>query len=129
LKASARMKEIVGATENGLKSLGFEYTKGDAKELVEFDVTKPQPFIVRITHLAEMEHPSAVLGLGYSSRQRECTDFRIQHIVETPEARANAAGLVKEVLSSLKRPPWKGLGFIEGGTAKALWQRAAEGKE
>jgi len=123
------MKEIVAATEAGLKTLEFSYTKSDAKELVEFDITRPEPFIVRITHLAELEHPSAVLGLGYSSRQRESTDFRIQYTVESVAARANAAGLVKQVLSSLKKPPWKGLGFIEGGTAKALWQRAAEGRE
>jgi hypothetical protein len=123
------MKELVSVTQSGLERLGFEYTKNGASELVEFEVSKPAPFLVRITHLAEIEHPSVVLGLGYSSRQRESTDFRIQFNVESAAARANAAGLVRHVLTTLKKPPWKGLGFIEGGTAKALWRRAAEGRE
>ena len=128
MKASTRMKVMVAATEAGLRDLGFDFFKSDARELVEFEVSKPEQFMVRITHLPELEYPSAVVGLGFSSRLRESTDFRIQFSTETPGARASAAGLVKHVLASLKVPPWKGLGLIESGTAKALWKRAAEGR-
>lgn len=129
MKASASMKELVRVTDANLRLLGHTFTRNEGREMVEFDVSRPVPFLIRITHLQEVEHPSAVFGLFLPSRQGESTDLRIELGDGGDMARQPSSELVRGIIASLKSPPWKGLGFIESSTSRALWSRAAEGRE
>ena len=123
------MSELVSAAHSNLERLGLAFKKHEGKEFVEFEVAEPARFIVRITHLAEMEYPSPLFGVLMNRRLPEATDLRIVFTDAEQAARHHSAELVKGILASLRRPPWEGLGFIPSMTAKSMWSRAAQGLE
>ena len=123
------MEEMVSASEQSLRRLGFKFVKNGGENNVELDVTWPEPFLVRITRLAEVEYPSAMFGMLSPKTLPECTDVRILVSEDAALSRERSAEFVWGVLEGLKRPPWKGLGFIRSGTSKEMWSRAAEGRE
>ncbi len=129
MKAATKMKVLVNTTADTLGRLGFKFERNGGEQLVEFNVLWPEPFMVRISHLAEVEYPSGVFGMILPSRQSECTDLRLVFAEDSRLARQRAAELVKGLLETLPKPPWKGLGLIEAGTARAMWRRAADGRE
>ena len=127
MKASVNLARLASLTESTMRQLGLEFARNEGKQIVEFDVTRPGSFIIRITQLPEVEYPSAVLGFLLPGRQSESTDFRIVFRDGDRNARELSSALVKGILGSLKKPPWKGLGLVESITSKSLWTRAAEG--
>ena len=122
------MKVMVSAAERSLGKLGFRFARHEGSNMVEFEIAWPDPFLVIISHLAEVEYPSPVFGFILPRRLAESTDLRIEFPVESSFSRQRASEFVRELLSTLKRPPWQGLGLIPSGTAKAMWKRAAEGR-
>lgn len=127
LKTSVGFAKLASITESTLRQLGYEFAVNRASQIVEFEVMRPEQFIVRITHLKEVEYPSAVFGFALPGRQSECNDFRLVFTGDARGARELSAKLVKGILSSMKKPPWKGLGLVESMTSKSMWLRAAEG--
>jgi len=121
------MKEMVSAAERSLGKLGFRFAKHEGSNVVEFEIAWPDPFLVIISHLAEVEYPSPIFGFILPSRLAECTDLRVEFPVENGLSRQRASEFVRELLGTLKKPPWQGLGIIQSGTAKTMWKRAAEG--
>lgn len=129
LKSSYLVSELVSVTETCLRQLEFKFVRNETKGMVEFDVTEPATFLVRITQLQELEHPSPIFGLLLTGRQSACTDLSVVLDPIEVAARIRASELIKAILSSLQEPPWKGLGVIESLTSKALWTRYARGLE
>lgn len=125
MKSGLRGAALAEATEGALKRLGYGYSRSGAGGVVEFEVSSPAPFVVRITQLEEVEHVSSVFGAGFPSVQPVASDFALESDQAVPASREAGARLVAEVRGSLKAPPWKGLGVVEGMTARALWERAA----
>lgn len=129
LKASTSFRRLSAVTESSMRYLGLQFARNESRDMVEFEVSAPARFLVRITHLHEVEHPSAVFGFILPRRQNESTDFRIEYPEGPGHGKEFGSQLVKAVLAGLPKPPWKGLGIIESMTAKQLWNRTAEGRE
>lgn len=129
MKSSYPVSELVSVTETSLQRLEFKFLKNEAKDMFEFEVTEPETFLVRITQLQELEHPSPIFGFLLSSRQSACTDLSVVLNPLDVAAKIRASELIKAILSSVQEPPWKGLGVVESRTSKALWTRYAQGLE
>ena len=129
MKASAKMAVLVSVTESSLRQLRFDFRKNDGKEFVEFEVAGPAGFNVRIMHLPEVEYPSRLFGALLMHRLSESTDIQLKCPKTEPESRQRAAELVSAIMAALPTLPWKGLSLVESMTSKAMWQRAAEGRD
>lgn len=129
MKSTSTFPKLAAATEASLVRLGFKFLKNEAKGMLEFEVTEPEAFLVRIRSLEETEQPSPVFGFMFTRRQSACTDLSLVVGPGNPTAKARSSELIKAILGSMKVPPWKGLGIVESRTSKALWTRYSEGLE
>ena len=126
MKAAVDALKLAKVAEETLKGLGFDFAKNEGPGLVEFEVSTPAHFVARLTALQEPVQPVALLG-SILTPKRKVVDVELLFSGDDASARGASASFVKGILASLQKPPWKGLGFVESITAKALWQEAAEG--
>lgn len=126
MKSGVGAPRLVEVAEGALRRLGYGYAKSSSGGVVEFEVSTPARLVARVTRLEEVEEVSSVFGSGFPSRQGGASDFALVLDPGDPDSKGAGARLVAEVRGSLKDPPWKGLGFIESMTAKALWERASK---
>jgi hypothetical protein len=128
LKTGLSFSLLVRSSEAVLKEGGKAYAKHDIGHTVELEVTGGPSFVVRIQKLEPLPHANPLLGgLDLRSPRREVNVAII--LSPDPGAKDSAAKFVGDLMSSLPKDPWKGLGWVERFTAKSLWKRWAAGLE
>ncbi len=126
VKASNTLRELTKASEAALGKLGYQYGRGGREGVVEFVITRPFSFGVVLEELVNPYSHDRLLGFLAASSTQIRTYVHISVPEDDPQGIGAASDFVKEMVTGLKRKPWKGLGMVSGRTAKILWDRWLE---
>lgn len=121
--------ELATSSDETLKRLGFRFYRNQSRSVVEFEVTEPAEFLVRIEKLSgEGMRPEPFFGaLGiFGGGDGVGNAFSVTPGARRSECKAQVAAFVKGLLGALPRQPWDGLGFVEKRTSKAYWRGLTE---
>lgn len=129
MRSGLRFSTMVESSESTLKSLGYQYFRHGSEKLVEFEVTGPGAFVVRIQELEDIVHPNPVILAPSDPGGARTTHVSITLGENRDESRRLASTFVSGLLATLPSKPWKGLGFVQSMTAKSLWKGWAAGSE
>ena len=128
MKSGIPFSALVRSSERVLTGSGRPYVKHDIGHTVEFEVEGGPKFMVRIQRLEPLERHNPLLGnLDLRGPRREVNVAII--LSQEPGAKESAAKFVGELIATLPKEPWKGLGLVTRLTAKSLWRRWAAGLE
>lgn len=128
MKSGLPFSLLVRKSEDLLNRQGTPYAKHDIGHTVELEVGGGPAFVVRFQRLDPLPHVNPMLG-GLDFRgPRDEVNVSIL-LGGEPGAKELGAKFVGDLMSSLPREPWKGLGWVERYTAKSLWKRWAAGLE
>jgi hypothetical protein len=126
MKCFATLETLKEPAEKALRDLGCEfYTTRTTNEL-EFEVTKPENFIARITRLTPLNYSfgmsrftdglSHFTGRSGAAKGREISEVDIITFGET----SLASEFVKRMVAYMIDPPWMGLKGSE--SVKGEWE-------
>ena len=118
-------RKLAALVQETLNGLSFSHFKNQGRNVTEFQVSSPCPFIVTVENLSRWQ-----IGFPFRSRARVESALELRRLIgsgDTEERlRTHASVFLQDLRKRLPDDPWKGLGIVGSRQAKEMWQALGE---
>ena len=123
LKASTDFPVLVESSEKCLRQLNFEFFQNRGRDLIEFEITKPNYFRVLVEKRKDPEVGNLLMP-SIKTAKGSTLDIWFEQS-DSVDSMENAKLFASSLLPMLPSPPWEGLRFRESGKEKKKWTEFA----